>query len=248
MAVSPETAHLISQLLAQNVAEGSQIAGKVPGYRVAGKTGTAQKSITGGHGYIAGATVASFVGYLPPESPQLLCLVVIDSPQTDGRWGNTVAGPVFNAICVEAARYLGISKTNSFRTIKCQRQNPNTSTVGFVCRRIKSSRIKRSRHNYRSNRSAGKQTMPHRTKPRRKNPLGNVGSKAMDKDESKEKPKQGFGQIFWVWVAGLTILSKVAGLARDIILFGKLSASSYIADAYNYAYLSQAMCLCCLAD
>jgi hypothetical protein len=38
----------------------------------------------------------------------LLCLVVVDGPQTDGRWGNTIAGPVFNAIMMEAARYLGI--------------------------------------------------------------------------------------------------------------------------------------------
>ncbi len=63
----------------------------------------------GGHGYIAGQTVASFIGFLPANNPQLLCLVVIDGPQTDGRWGNTVAGPVFNAIAVEAARYLGIA-------------------------------------------------------------------------------------------------------------------------------------------
>ncbi len=102
------TAELVSKLLAQNIELGTQLAGKVPGYRVAGKTGTAQKSIQGGRGYMAGQTVASFIGFLPAESPQLLCLVVIDSPQTDGRWGNTVAGPVFNAICIEAARYLGI--------------------------------------------------------------------------------------------------------------------------------------------
>jgi hypothetical protein len=38
-----------------------------------------------------------------------LCLAVIDSPQTDGRWGNTVAGPVFNAVALDAARYLNIS-------------------------------------------------------------------------------------------------------------------------------------------
>jgi hypothetical protein len=38
----------------------------------------------------------------------LPCIVVVDTPQTDGRWGNTIAGPVFNAICMEAARYLGI--------------------------------------------------------------------------------------------------------------------------------------------
>jgi cell division protein FtsI/penicillin-binding protein 2 len=111
--ISRENAKLICSLLAENVDQGTQIAGKVPGYRVAGKTGTAQKNIQGGHGYMAGQTIASFIGFLPADNPQLLCLVVIDGPQTDGRWGNTVAGPVFNAIAIEAARYLGIAPLQS---------------------------------------------------------------------------------------------------------------------------------------
>jgi cell division protein FtsI/penicillin-binding protein 2 len=109
--VSPDVSHLVCHLLAENIALGTQLAGKVPGYRVAGKTGTAQKPNVGGRGYMAGQTIASFIGFLPEDNPQLLCLVVVDSPQTDGRWGNTIAGPVFNAICVEAARYLGIPPT-----------------------------------------------------------------------------------------------------------------------------------------
>lgn len=107
--ISPEVAKLVSGLLAQNIAEGTQIAGQIPGYRVAGKTGTAQKVTASGRGYLAGQTIASFIGFLPASNPQLLCLAVIDSPQTDGRWGNTVAGPVFNAVAYEAARYLNIS-------------------------------------------------------------------------------------------------------------------------------------------
>lgn len=106
--ISRETAQLVSRLLAENISLGSQIAGKIPGYRTAGKTGTAQKVIEGSKGYVAGQTIASFIGFLPADNPQLLCLVIFDSPQTDGRWGNTIAGPVFNAICMEAARYLGI--------------------------------------------------------------------------------------------------------------------------------------------
>ncbi|HEY9785264.1 MAG TPA: penicillin-binding protein 2 [Candidatus Obscuribacterales bacterium] len=109
--ISSQTAKLVSRLLADNIALGTQIAGKVPGYRVAGKTGTAQKVVNGGRGYIPGQTIASFIGFLPADNPQLICLVVLDSPQTDGRWGNTVAGPVFNAITMEAARYLGIPPT-----------------------------------------------------------------------------------------------------------------------------------------
>lgn len=111
--ITKDTARLVSRLLADNIAMGTQLAGKVPGYRVAGKTGTAQKVSAGGRGYIAGQTIASFVGFLPAESPQLICIVVVDSPQTDGRWGNTIAGPVFNAICMEAARYLGIPPSHA---------------------------------------------------------------------------------------------------------------------------------------
>lgn len=113
-AISATTAKTVRTLLAENIARGSQIAGQVPGYSVAGKTGTAQKVGQGRHGYLAGQTIASFIGFLPANDPQLLCLVVIDGPQTDGRWGNTVAGPVFNAIAVESARYLGIVPDNSY--------------------------------------------------------------------------------------------------------------------------------------
>ncbi len=109
--IPKETAHLVTNLLAENIYLGTQIAGQVPGYHVAGKTGTAQKVIQGGRGYMAGQTIASFVGFLPAEHPQLTCLVVIDGPQTDGRWGNTVAGPVFNAIAQQAAQHLGIPAT-----------------------------------------------------------------------------------------------------------------------------------------
>ena len=80
--------------------------------RCSWKTGTAQKVSASGRGYLAGQTIASFIGFLPADNPQLLCLVVVDNPQTDGRWGNTVAGPVFNAIMEEAARYLGIAPLN----------------------------------------------------------------------------------------------------------------------------------------
>lgn len=106
--ISADIARHVADLLGKNIAMGTQLAGKVPGYRVGGKTGTAQKVTANGRGYIAGATIASFVGFLPVDNPELVCIAVVDSPQTDGRWGNTIAGPVFNAICVEAARYLGI--------------------------------------------------------------------------------------------------------------------------------------------
>lgn len=101
----------VSALLGDNISMGNQIAGKIPGYIIAGKTGTAQRVREGGRGYARGQTIASFIGYLPANDPQLLCLVVVDNPKTDGRWGNTIAGPVFNAITSEAARFLAIPKS-----------------------------------------------------------------------------------------------------------------------------------------
>ena len=106
--ISKDTANFVSKLLARSVKESlaamAYIAGNVEGYEVAGKTGTAQKIKPDGTGYWKGHTVASFVGYLPAKNPKILTLVVIDDPKTDGRWGNTVAGPVFNKVAKFAAK------------------------------------------------------------------------------------------------------------------------------------------------
>ena len=110
--ISKKYARLVSSLLADNILQGTGIAGQVPGYRVAGKTGTAQKVSASGRGYLAGQTIASFIGFLPADNPQLLILVVVDNPRTDGGWDNTVAGPIFNAIAEEAARHLGVQPYN----------------------------------------------------------------------------------------------------------------------------------------
>jgi|GEM_PF-1443459 len=106
--VSSEVADYVSDLLKQSVQENVEamayIAGNVPGYNVAGKTGTAQKLRPDGKGYWGGHTVASFIGYLPAENPEILTLVVIDDPKTGGGWGNTVCGPVFNRVASVAAQ------------------------------------------------------------------------------------------------------------------------------------------------
>jgi len=128
--IKPEVAKLVSKLLADNITQGSQVAGKsVPGYRVAGKTGTAQKVREGGRGYIGGQTIASFVGFLPYDDPQLLIMVAVDNPQTDGRWGNTVAGPVFNAIAREAARLLAIPESYKTEVVKGRFAGPDGKPV-----------------------------------------------------------------------------------------------------------------------
>jgi cell division protein FtsI/penicillin-binding protein 2 len=88
---------------------GTGIKGNLPGYTVAGKTGTARKHVEN-VGYVDGCYVASFVGFLPAENPRFLGLVVIDEPKATGPmvYGGAVAAPVFKAIASEAVKILGI--------------------------------------------------------------------------------------------------------------------------------------------
>lgn len=88
---------------------GTGTKGNIPGYTVAGKTGTARKHIEN-RGYVAGRYVASFMGFLPADNPQLLGLVVIDEPKANGTlvYGGSVAAPVFKAVAMDAVKILGI--------------------------------------------------------------------------------------------------------------------------------------------
>ncbi len=78
----------------------------VPGYTLAGKTGTAQKVIDGE--YSESQFVASFVGFAPADDPQLLVAIVVDEPQGD-YYGGTVAAPAFGEIAKFALPYLGVA-------------------------------------------------------------------------------------------------------------------------------------------
>jgi cell division protein FtsI (penicillin-binding protein 3) len=77
----------------------------IPGYTVAGKTGTAQKP--GAHGYIPGAYVATFVGMVPASRPSLVVLVTIDEPH-GAIYGGIVAAPAFEQIASFDLQYLEV--------------------------------------------------------------------------------------------------------------------------------------------
>ncbi|HEX9799984.1 MAG TPA: penicillin-binding protein [Thermoanaerobaculia bacterium] len=95
--VSPRTVATLRELLAGVTVEGGTgRAAAVPGYSVAGKTGTAQKAMPG-RGYLADEFVASFVGWAPVAQPVFVGVVVLDDPQ-GGYHGGEVAAPVFGAI------------------------------------------------------------------------------------------------------------------------------------------------------
>lgn len=96
--VSPQTARVLSEMLVR-VVEGEHGTGElaaVPGYRVGGKTGTAQKPSLTRRGYEPGAFISSFVGFAPAERPALVVAVMLDEPTP--HYGGLSAAPVFSEI------------------------------------------------------------------------------------------------------------------------------------------------------
>jgi cell division protein FtsI/penicillin-binding protein 2 len=103
-AISPEAAETLTSMLVQVVERGATKA-KVPGYRIAGKTGTAE--VPTPYGYHTVDTVASFVGFAPADDPQFIVLVKLDKPRSS-RWGSQTAAPTFRAIAERLFAYMQI--------------------------------------------------------------------------------------------------------------------------------------------
>ncbi len=105
--VSPRTAQEIRHILEKVVVGGTGKGAQIPGYKVAGKTGTAQKPKENGRGYDPGRHVASFIGFAPADDPKVLVSVMIDEPQ-DAIWGGAVAAPVFKNVTEFSLHHLKI--------------------------------------------------------------------------------------------------------------------------------------------
>ena len=104
--VSPRIAKELMGMLKDVVAEGTGQYAAMPGYQVAGKTGTAQKPDSHG-GYATGRYVASFVGIVPASRPRFVVLVTVDEPQ-GAIWGGVVAAPAFQQIARFDLQYLEV--------------------------------------------------------------------------------------------------------------------------------------------
>lgn len=105
--ISAETAATLAGILEGVVTDGTGKNAYIEGYRVAGKTGTAQKVAPTG-GYMSSEYVASFLGFAPADKPQLACIVVVDAPQGYPYYGGWVAAPPFREILKDSLRYLEV--------------------------------------------------------------------------------------------------------------------------------------------
>lgn len=110
--IGGETALKVTEMLRDVVSDGGTgTSAALSGYDVAGKTGTAQKVSENGRGYSEGKHVASFIGFVPAQSPELVVFVAIDEP-VGIQYGGIVAAPAFKAIAETSLRYLNTPKNN----------------------------------------------------------------------------------------------------------------------------------------
>ena len=105
--LSEETSRQMINILKSVVKTGTGAKAAIPGFEVAGKTGTAQKIDPKTQTYSKTKYLASFVGFVPADAPRLVILVMIDEPQKT-YWGGEVAAPVFQRIARKTLRYLHI--------------------------------------------------------------------------------------------------------------------------------------------
>ncbi|WP_455377670.1 peptidoglycan D,D-transpeptidase FtsI family protein [Petrachloros mirabilis] len=119
--VSPDTARTLTTILEGVVTNGTAIKAAIPGFRVAGKTGTAQKIDPRTRTYSNTQFVGSFVGFVPAEQPRLAMIVVIDEPQGEA-WGGVVSAPVFRRVGEQVLTYMGISRADQVKIAMAARE------------------------------------------------------------------------------------------------------------------------------
>ncbi len=109
--VSASAANHVKRCMVRVLKEGGTgTRAAIPGYTIAGKTGTARKHIEN-VGYVEGKYIVSFLGFFPADDPKILGLVVIDEPKAEGinLYGGTVAAPVFKKMAEKAIKLMGIT-------------------------------------------------------------------------------------------------------------------------------------------
>ncbi|HZV83236.1 MAG TPA: penicillin-binding protein, partial [Geobacteraceae bacterium] len=131
--ISAETAKQVAKMMEAVAAEGGTgTSASVDGYKVAGKTGTAQKADPVTKGYSVDKRTASFIGFVPAEQPRLTILVVIDEPKTSP-YGGVVAAPAFSAIAKQSLCYLRIAPNQPLKkkneVVEAKKDEPAKAAV-----------------------------------------------------------------------------------------------------------------------
>ncbi|MCC3867374.1 stage V sporulation protein D [Terrisporobacter mayombei] len=104
--ISKETSAQMREIMESVVTEGGGKIAYLPGYRLGGKTGTAQKVINGA--YAQGHYACSFVGMAPANDPQIVVLAIVDEPTGVMQFGSTTAGPIIKEVMSNTLKYLGV--------------------------------------------------------------------------------------------------------------------------------------------
>ncbi len=106
--ISESTSEKVRYALESVVARGTGHNAYIPGYRVGGKTGTAQKAENGS--YLSGNYITSFIGFMPADDPQIVIYVAIDNAKGITQYGGTVAAPIAKQFLTDAINVLGIEQ------------------------------------------------------------------------------------------------------------------------------------------
>lgn len=113
--ISEKTARSVRAMLEMAAGpEGTAPKAQVPGYRVAGKTGTAHKLVGGQY---ANKYVSSFVGFAPVSDPRIIVAVMVDEPSNGMHYGGQVAAPIFSAVVANALRAMNVAPDSSVTDI-----------------------------------------------------------------------------------------------------------------------------------
>ncbi|MBR2587611.1 MAG: PASTA domain-containing protein [Bacilli bacterium] len=128
--ISKETSEKVKYALESVVANGSGRTSYIDGYRVGGKTGTAQK-VENGH-YMTNNYILSFIGFLPADNPQVVVYIAIDNPKGTVQYGGTTVGPLSKSVLKDCIKALNIPKSDGGKPKKYQWPNPKTILVPDV--------------------------------------------------------------------------------------------------------------------
>jgi cell division protein FtsI (penicillin-binding protein 3) len=118
--VSPGTARTLTAIMEGVITNGTGMKAAIPGFRVAGKTGTAQKVDPRTGAYSSALSIGSFVGFVPADAPRLAMIIVIDEPQGEA-WGGVVAAPVFRRVGEQVLTYMGVPRDDQVKIARLAR-------------------------------------------------------------------------------------------------------------------------------